>query len=287
MGGMGMGGNMGMGMSGGMGMGGSMGMGMVGGMGMDLLDMAGGCGGGGMGSGCRGLFAGLPTTLGGGGGSGFAGYSTALGESGGSFVGNSTSPGGAPLTQPLAAAVAPPISHASPSATTPAELMKKPNADHSAIQDYTRIPAEMDKRFEMLDEDNALHPTIITPADRWTKRSQRSLLASRVTATLESNDLKREKDAAFDLLDALTKSGALPVQHASLHVLLAATHCFDKTVLETAVQDNVSPIEKVERSTLIMGSIVHGKPAVALIRDSHRERLQISSPMLFLEDGGA
>lgn len=149
------------------------------------------------------------------------------------------------------------------------------------------MPVEMDKRFEQLDEDNALRPTIISPADRWTKRSQKSLLASPTTATLTGDGLKREKDAAYDLLDALTKSGALPVEHASLHVVLAATHCFDKTVTETVVQDNVSPIEKVERSTLIMGSTVHGKPATALIRDSQRERVQASSPKLFLVDGGS
>lgn len=158
-------------------------------------------------------------------------------------------------------------------------------SNDSAIQDYTRMPIEMDKRFEQLDDDNALRPTIIAPAENgWTKRSQKSLLASPTTEHLSNDSLKREKDAAYDLLDALTKSGALPVEHASLHVVLAATHCFDKTVTETVVQDNVSPIEKVERSTLIMGSTVHGKPAIALIRDSHRERVQASSPKLFLED---
>ena len=36
-----------------------------------------------------------------------------------------------------------------------------------------------------------------------------------------------EKDAAFDLLDMITKSGAIPLSHATLHVILCATHCFD------------------------------------------------------------
>lgn len=37
----------------------------------------------------------------------------------------------------------------------------------------------------------------------------------------------QEKNAAFDLLDMITKSGAIPLSHATLHVVLCATHCFD------------------------------------------------------------
>jgi len=142
----------------------------------------------------------------------------------------------------------------------------------------------MDRRFEELDEDSSLRPTIISPADIWTKKAQKALLASPTASTLSSNEQKRERDAAFDLLDALTRSGALPIDHASLHVVIAATHCFDKTVMETVVQDNVSPIEKVERSTLIMASTIHQQPAAALVWEAQRARVCAASPMLFLGD---
>merc|ERR1712072_653974 len=113
---------------------------------------------------------------------------------------------------------------------------------------------------------------------------QKALLASPTTSTLGGDEQKKEKDAAFDLLDALTKSGALPVDHASLHIVVAATHCFDKTVTETVVQDNVNPIDKVERSTLIMATTVHQQPASALIRDAQLPRVKVSSPILFIDD---
>merc|ERR1711988_245507 len=137
--------------------------------------------------------------------------------------------------------------------------------------------------FEKLDVDSQLRPTIITPGDSWIKRAQKALLAEPTQESLDSEEQKKEKDAAFDLLDALTKSGALPITHASLHIVVAATHCFDKTITETVVQDNVNPIDKVERSTLIMASTVHQRPASELICEAQRLRVRFTSPMLFLE----
>ena len=40
----------------------------------------------------------------------------------------------------------------------------------------------------------------------------------------------------FELLDALTRSGGLSIDHASLHVIVAARHSFDKTITDTIVQ---------------------------------------------------
>jgi len=152
------------------------------------------------------------------------------------------------------------------------------------VRDYTQVPKVMDARFERLDSDGAVRPTIISPGDVWTKRAQKALLGKPDESKLRSEEQKSEKDAAFDLLDALTKSGALAIDHADLHVVVAATHCFDKTVTEVVVQDNANPIEKVERSTLIMASTVHGVAPAVLVRDSQHPRVSAASPALFLED---
>jgi hypothetical protein len=53
------------------------------------------------------------------------------------------------------------------------------------------------------------------------------------------------KNEAFDLLDALSRSGSLDIQEASLHVLVATTHCFAETLMNTLLKDNINPIEKV------------------------------------------
>merc|ERR1712079_443424 len=103
------------------------------------------------------------------------------------------------------------------------------------------VPREMDQRFEQFDTDGTLRPAIISPGDTWTKHAHKALVANHDTSTLGSEDQCKEKNAAFGLLDALTRSGALAVKGTSLHVVVAATHSFDKTVQETVVQDNVNP----------------------------------------------
>lgn len=146
--------------------------------------------------------------------------------------------------------------------------------------DYTRIPRELDRKFEEFDEDGALRPTIINPGDVWTRSATKSLLAAPTTATLHTREQKDEKHRAFDLLDALSRSGALPIEHASLHVVVAATHCFDKTLLDTVIQNNVNPIEKVERSVVLVATTVHGRDADAMILEDQRGRFFTYTPQL-------
>jgi hypothetical protein len=153
-------------------------------------------------------------------------------------------------------------------------------ADGGEVVDYTRIPAALDRKFEALDEDGALRATIINPGDVWTRSAQKGLLGAQSSASLSSREQKDEKNKAFDLLDALSKSGALAIEDASLHVVIAATHCFDRTLLDTVIQANVNPIEKVERSLMIVGTTIHGRPAAELLAEDQRERFFTTSPQL-------
>ncbi len=161
-----------------------------------------------------------------------------------------------------------------------------PEATGASIEqvDYTKIPNLLEEAYTKYDPDSSLRPTIINPGATWEKRAQAGLLATPTMQSLYAEEQTREKDAAFDLLDALTRSGALAIEHASLHVVIAATHCFDQSVMDTLVQRNVNPIERVERSTLIMAATLQGQPAAALVQESQVERLQLYSPALMLQD---
>ena len=62
---------------------------------------------------------------------------------------------------------------------------------------------------------------------------------------------------------------------------MGATHCFDESLLDTVVQNNVNPIERSERSLLIMASTLHRRPAEQLVRGEHVQRLAANAPALF------
>ncbi len=133
--------------------------------------------------------------------------------------------------------------------------------------DFTLTPKILDTAIELNGEGSALRSTTIKTGPHWVRKRQENLLSSRKTQTLSSDEIKVEKNKAFDLLDALSRSGSLPIPYSDLHVVVAVTHCFDKDVMSTVVCDNVNPIEKLERSTLLLASAVHGVPARELIGD--------------------
>jgi len=142
--------------------------------------------------------------------------------------------------------------------------------------DYTRLPVQLDAKLEALDTDGAMRPTKISVGEQWTKSSQKALLAPPSLSSLGKDDYAREKQRAFDLLDALSRGGSLPIDCASLHVLLAATHCFDDSLIDTLVVKNVNPIEKLERSSLIVAETIMGAPAPQLIKADAYDALSAS-----------
>merc|ERR1712038_1011420 len=124
------------------------------------------------------------------------------------------------------------------------------------------------------DDEPEIRSTTIKTNNRWSRNRQKNLLAKYVKASLDSTDIKSEKNKAFDLLDALSRSGSLPIGYSDLHVVLCVTHRFEKDMMDTIIQDNINPIERLELSTLLLGSTVHGtatlEELVAVEKDKER-----------------
>jgi len=184
-------------------------------------------------------------------------------------AGSAPAPAAAPAPPPAAAP--PPPGAAATDAAAP-----------GAARDLTKVPGELDARYGQFDVDGALRATVIAPSGPWAKKSHASLLSKApAEAVLHAPEQAAARGAAFDLLDALSRSGALPLEHAALHVVMGATHCFDDALLDTVVQRSVNPVEKCERSLLIMATTLHQAPARALVRGEHVARLAGLSPALF------
>jgi hypothetical protein len=49
--------------------------------------------------------------------------------------------------------------------------------EEGEVVDYTKIPIQLEQKFEEFDENNALRPTIISPGDTWNKTYYKSLLS--------------------------------------------------------------------------------------------------------------
>jgi hypothetical protein len=124
--------------------------------------------------------------------------------------------------------------------------------------DFTEVPGRLDANFDKFGGGCALRAAIITPSSEWTRTSKPSLLSNAVEKRLGDKDIKSERDSTLQLLDALTRSGAIPISNAEVHVIVAATHSFANTLMDTVVVDNINPIDKVEQGMLIAASTVFG-----------------------------
>lgn len=155
------------------------------------------------------------------------------------------------VVTPVTNEAAPPAEPASAPSTEPAADVAKPSTGFDSgsssadMIDYTKLPSTLDGLFEELDEDSALRPTIINVGSVWHKRSQAKLLAPMSHEYLQTQEQKLAKNTCYDLLDALTSafgdgrvgvpfatddhpadSGAVSIDDATLHIVIASTHRF-------------------------------------------------------------
>lgn len=134
----------------------------------------------------------------------------------------------------------------------------EPSSSLVVGEDFTLIPKLLDAKLEKIDTDGALRSTIIKAGtSNWKRMRQANLLVAPTLSILSTDDIEHEKKKAFDLLDAISRSGTLAIDCSELHIIVGVSHCFENDIMGSVVQDNVNPIEKVERSSVILASCIH------------------------------
>lgn len=61
----------------------------------------------------------------------------------------------------------------------------------------------------------------------------------------------------FRLSNLLT--GEFEFSHSQFHILNGISHSFDKTLIESIIQDNINPIERVQQSAFLLTEVIHQK----------------------------
>jgi len=154
----------------------------------------------------------------------------------------------------------------------------------TATNDFTMIPKILDMVLERHDTDGAMKSVILSTGDTWTRIRQENLLSPRTNQLLRRGQVDAEKKKAMDLLDAISRSGSLPIDAAELHVIIGVAHCFDKSIIETVIQDNVNPIASVEKSLLLLAATILGDSTAStflLEGTEARDRLEAALPSYF------
>jgi len=142
----------------------------------------------------------------------------------------------------------------------------------SNSDDFTFIPKVLDAKLEEQNE-GALKSTIIKAGENWERLRKDNLLLPPKRSYLDSNAKKTEKNEAMDLLKAISRSGSLPIANSDLHIIISLSHCFHKNLMSTIIQDNINPIKQVEKSLLVVGSVIHSiAPPMLLSLEEGKKR---------------
>jgi hypothetical protein len=122
------------------------------------------------------------------------------------------------------------------------------------------IPRKLNEKLKSLQNNTPLQPTAVKTGDVWMQKKSlnaRAAAAGGPAKDIGSTDQEVNTKKAMNLLDALSRSGSLPIQFAQVHAIVGVTHCFQNTLMDTLVLDNVDPIKKLTESTLLLASVIH------------------------------
>jgi len=135
-----------------------------------------------------------------------------------------------------------------------------------AQTDFTQLPALLENGVVESAPGVELRPIVIHVGEKWRKRTKIPQQQQHQEQELNGVEQRLEKQKCFDLLRALTKSGALTITDCSLHVVIASSICFEKTLIDSLIVDNLEPISLIDSAHLLFAKTIHNKSPSELRR---------------------
>jgi len=147
--------------------------------------------------------------------------------------------------------------------------------DGAETMDLMDLPRKLDEHFERLDKFNYLASVKIEVGEDVQVRGYKDFLGKKPTQKkLDQESLASERAQAMDLLDALSRSGELPLVQTQVHIVVAISHSVDDSVMTALVEKDINPIARLEHSAALMATALTGEPLDALVQAQHCSRLR-------------
>jgi hypothetical protein len=110
---------------------------------------------------------------------------------------------------------------------------------------------------------SSINQTVISvaAAESWTRQDWGDGFLAQCRETALGSELQRaEKNKVFDFLEVISNGGISPFEEgAALHVIVAAVHSYQQSIVETVVQENKDPISEMEREWDVFTSVIGGE----------------------------
>ncbi len=113
---------------------------------------------------------------------------------------------------------------------------------------------------------SSLRQTVLHVESKW-RRQESGFVGAAKSVELGKDEIAAERNTCFGLLDSLSNGGCLSLgSEAELHVVFVATHQYEKSVLDSVVQESRDPIEELQHDWSLMREAICAEKHFAQFR---------------------
>jgi hypothetical protein len=160
----------------------------------------------------------------------------------------------------------------SPTTTTPATDSSRSNSTGGGFVEESDV--------WLVDAWSNIHQRVLHTATVWQRVRQPSFVSRAVEEALEPQRQLQETHNALALLASLARGSRRPLQGVC-HTVALTTQLFSKSVLGLLLEEEVNPLDSVERASALVVAAATGRSATELVNPEQLARMHQRFPDLF------